>query len=71
MPAIFLLRFCITFLYDQVVDLVFYDRPECFLRFFLIYLLRSQTYGSLVMLRLQVAESFPIMSVSGVFSGFS
>lgn len=71
MPSVFVLRFSACTLFDQVVDLVFYDRPECFLRFFLLYFLRSHTYSALIVLKIQVAEAFPVVSVSGIFSGFN
>lgn len=65
------LRYSSKFLLDLVVDLVVYDRPECFLRFCVIYLLRSTVHNTLVAIRTQVSEVMPLLTVSNLYFGFS
>lgn len=65
------LRYSSQILLDLVVDLVVYDRPECFLRFFVIYVLRSTTFNALYLVRTQISEIMPLVTVSNLFFGFS
>lgn len=65
------LRYSAQFLVDLVVDLVVYDRPECFLRFFVVYVLRSTVFNTLIFVRTQVSEIMPLVTVSSLFFGFS
>lgn len=64
-------RYSSQTLLDLVVDLVVYDRPECFLRFFIIYVLRSTTFNTLYLIRTQISEIMPLVTVSNLFFGFS
>lgn len=65
------LRYSSQILLDLVVDLVVYDRPECFLRFFVVYVLRSTTFNTLYLVRTQISEIMPLVTVSNLFFGFS
>lgn len=63
-------RYSAHLLLDLVVDLVVYDRPDCFLRFFVIYVLRSTRLNTLCLIRTQISEVMPLLTVSSLFFGF-
>jgi len=65
------LRYSARILLDLVVDLVVYDRPDCFLRFFVIYLLRSTVHNTLYLIRTQISEIMPLVTTSTLYFGFS
>lgn len=65
------LRYSARILLDLVVDLVVYDRPDCFLRFFVVYVLRSTVHNSLWLVRTQISEIMPLVTTSTLYFGFS
>lgn len=65
------LRYSTRVLLDLVVDLVVYDRPDCFLRFFVVYVLRSTVHNSLCLVRTQISEIMPLVTTSTLYFGFS
>lgn len=63
------LKYSATCLFSLSVDLVVHDRPECFSRFFVSYVVRSPSFGSLAIVRAQASEVVPLLSCSQIYFG--
>lgn len=70
-PLMTYLRFHSGALFGLIVDLVVYDRPGCYARFSLVYVLRSIKYRSLIFVRTQTSEFLPVASLTSVFFGLA